>query len=215
MGDSDVGLDIAPLRPPPGMGDFNTWYAHELILIQISIFTVRKCFDCAYANQWRYHFVNTPDYYYLPESSESWFCAGGASPPRACISNDFTHSEDWSRCVCKKGTYLNPINSSSCLQCPAGHYCTNGTMVQCPDHHLKVETGQTACNVCASPPSRQGVYNECEPNKQLQMCLRSVLGSQSTPLQSKCLECSKCKRLYADETDGQVDCYKSYIKGIY
>ena len=174
-----------------------------------------ECFRCEYANQWRHHYKDTPRYYYLPVESDSWFCAGGDEPPRACISNDFTHSDDWSRCICKPGTYPNPSNGTQCLPCPAGHYCTNGTKTQCPDHYHQPETGQTSCILCASLPSRFGVYNNCEPNKQLEMCLTSVPGSQDKPLPSKCVECSKCKRLYARDVSGQVDCYISYIKGGY
>lgn len=173
------------------------------------------CFACSLANQWRNHYQNTtdPKKYSLPINAESWSCAGGDEPPKACPNRLFTNSPDWSECICKDRTYRDPANATNCLVCPAGSYCVNDKKTQCADHYYQSDTGQTACTMCASTPDKNGMFNVCEANRQLQMCLQSNPETQSRALRDNCVVCSKCKKLYSTVSAGQVDCYRSYRGG--
>ena len=175
---------------------------------------MERCFACDQAKLWPQHYLDTELSYTLPQNTKEWYCAGGIDPPRACPSPALVHSDDWSTCVCPDSTYPNPSNSSECIKCEKGHYCTKGKIIKCNDHYFQANTGQTACELCASTDDITGIYNFCEQNKQLQICNTSVPGTQNQPLPFNCVECSKCKRLYSSEAEGQLHCYRSYRAGI-
>lgn len=174
---------------------------------------VGTCFACEQARQWPQHYLNTPKAYTLPPNVKAWKCPGQDYAPVSCPSNQFTHSDDWSECICDGATYPDPTNSSSCIPCLAGHYCLKGKIYSCPDHYYQAETGQSACVQCASRPDLTGEYSLCENNKQLQMCDRKITGTQNRPLFDNCVECSKCKKLYSTIESGQLSCYRSYKAG--
>ncbi len=174
---------------------------------------VGTCFACEQARQWPQHYLNTPRAYTLPANSKAWKCEGGDKAPIACLSDQFTHSDDWSECICDGATYPDPTNSSVCIPCPVGHFCVKGKKTQCPDHYYQANTGQSACIQCASRPDISGEYSFCEGNKQLQKCDRNKIETQNQPLVNNCVECSKCKRLYSTVQSGQLDCYRSYKAG--
>ena len=175
--------------------------------------TVGKCFACELARQWPQHYLDTPRAYVLPPNTKAWKCRGKDFAPEACPSNQFTHSDDWSECICDGATYLDPQNSSACLTCPAGHYCVKGKKIQCPNHYYQSESGQSACIQCASRTDFTGEFSLCVGNKQLRVCDSKNIETQNQPLLQNCVECSKCKKLYSTIESGQVDCYRSYKAG--
>ena len=171
---------------------------------------VGKCFDCKLAINWRKHYELTGREYVLNDDVDSWYCAGGGYPPRACPSGDYTNTWDWSDCACKNGTYTDPQNSKSCIPCPRGRYCTMNVSRPCPMHYFQDDEGATACKPCASSADELGITNVCDLfNKQLRVCDPAHPETQSRPLVSNCMECSKCKVRYQAEIAGQVDCYRS------
>jgi hypothetical protein len=179
----------------------------------VRVFTVGSCFACEQARLWPQHYLNTARSYTLPPNIKAWKCPGRDSAPQACPSSQFTHSDDWSECICDGATYPDPKNSTLCIECPPGHYCVKGKKYQCKTHYYQPNTGQSACVQCASRPDKTGEYSLCEGNKQLQICDETKPYTQNQTLVNNCVECSKCKQLYSTVETGQLDCYRSYKAG--
>lgn len=189
------------------------WYIAILIMIY-EWAAVGACFACEQVRQWPYHYLKTPREFVLSPTTNSWYCPGGDEPPKTCPTDQFVPSTNWSQCICAGATYPDPTNSSVCIPCPAGHYCIGGQKIQCPDHFYQDNTGQSTCKQCASRPDVLGEYNNCNGNKQLQICDSKKIETQNRTLEDNCVECSHCKRLYSSTTAGQLDCYKSYKAGL-
>ena len=169
-----------------------------------------RCFDCKLAISWRKHYEKSSREYILNDNVDSWYCAGGAHPPRACPSGDYTHTWDWSDCACKNGTYTNPQDKKQCLPCPRGHFCTMNVSTPCPKHYFQDDEGASVCKPCVSSPGDLAVTDACSLyNKQLRFCDPIHPETQDKPLESNCVECSKCKVLYLPKINGQLDCYRS------
>ena len=169
-----------------------------------------KCFDCKLAINWRKHYQNSTREYILNDNVDSWYCAGGAFPPQACPSGDYTHTWDWSDCVCTNGTYTDPQDKRRCIPCPKGRYCTMNVSRACPKHYFQDQEGQSQCKPCASSADNLGVTDVCDLlNKQLPICDPLYPETQNKPLIQNCLECSKCKVSYQTPVAGQMDCYRS------
>jgi len=173
---------------------------------------VGKCFDCKLAINWRMHYESSNRQYILNDDVDSWHCPGGASPPTACPSNEYTHSPDWSTCVCPDGKYPDPTNILRCLDCTPGHYCTLSRKIPCARHYYQDEPRASQCKLCASSADNLAVTSICnELNQQLGVCDAANLGSQNRSLLLNCIECSKCRVTYRPSSNigGLQDCYRS------
>lgn len=158
------------------------------------------------------------------------YCPGHVAPPQIC-PEDKRSSADFSTCVCKDGMY---DNATSCLDCPAGHFCVNGVKQVCPTDHYQNEKGKSYCNKCLTlngDPVRQ-----CPPNSDQAPAKCQVITTYryeyqldaSTGVYSvvtvpseivttyveniECVPCSRCKnnvlqKYDSDSTIDYIDCY--------
>lgn len=134
------------------------------------------------------------------------YCAGGDAAPRNCKNNNFQHSTDWSKCVCKDGTYEE---GGDCKDCPTGHMCMNGEKITCPLHTFQDSIKATACKPCMQDRDGDLLYSGCPANNQRQWCQPGT----SVP---QCVPCTRCRKAYLTRNapqnpeDTEVDCYKNY-----
>lgn len=134
------------------------------------------------------------------------FFSGGKLPPVNCPSG-LLRSEDGAECVCKPGSYAN--TPTTCKLCEPGYKCAGGVRVQCPMHYYQSASGATECLACNSLGTRQGFYRCTVRGQLLKFCNPAVNGTQDRPLQTNCISCNRCRRVYANiEDDVLTECYR-------
>ena len=91
---------------------------------------VTKCLKGQYFNQSCKQCLPS---YYCPNGFDSIFCPAGSYCPLGslnatlCIIGSFSLAAASNCTLCPAGTYTSATGSSSCQQCPGGHYCPAGT----------------------------------------------------------------------------------------
>lgn len=209
-----------PLIKPTTRDENNTFfhnrnvpvYGHKDVGDAIIAFPdppVKHCFPCEYSRYNPLHYANTPKSSTLNQDINDWYCAGGESPPRSCHSNEFTVTAAHDKCECKPGTYLNPDTKNTCLLCAKGHFCVHNVSQACPMHQYQKSTGMSSCDNCVETGDEFGWYKGCGEGTQLQFCNPAYPESQNTVLEFNCLECSKCRKRYAEVVVEMRDCYKN------
>ncbi len=134
------------------------------------------------------------------------YCVGGADPPRNCPSADFQSNAASTACVCRDGFFLN--TNDVCQECPKGSFCVGGVRRACPKHTYQTATRATACVNCVATGDELGIYSDCGPGQQLEFCEEG----KATPLTENCRPCTRCRKAYLtrkQNTQGEVDCYRS------
>lgn len=132
--------------------------------------------------------------------------AGGTEPPQECVSRNFEQSADGANCVCKPGMYPQGLD---CVPCPAGFMCPSGLAEPCPMHHYQPALGATSCLQCSTTGDSNGFFRCVQRGRLLKFCDPGVSGTQNRALDLNCVPCNQCKRIYAEDTAGDLnECYR-------
>ena len=172
---------------------------------------VGNCYPCDSARFHREHFYGIAGKESIINLGKPFICPGKTDPPRNCKPgiDNLVANKDQSECVCEDGYYGS--EAAGCTACKEGHYCQNGGIKQCEDHHYQDISGASSCKLCSSSGNQNGFSNVCGAGRQLIQCLQTVPASQNQTLYSNCVQCRSCKRHYISSVAGQMDCYRSSL----
>lgn len=189
---------------------------------------VGQCFPCVQSyNKNHYNYPNAPECtqgavtntgvchiypsYFL--DYKRIYCAGGTAPPQYCPGG-YESSSDYSKCVCKSGTY--PDSNSECQPCPSGMYCVNGMAQHCEIDSYQSATGQSSCISCLNSVGTATWSCDREPNTAPARCELKYNVKSNTYLTmyingTRCVPCSMCRNPTVDKYSpfnlDLIDCY--------
>lgn len=178
---------------------------------------IGACFPCGYLRTVSYTGFHANDVVKSNRMTlfgEPTICPGNLNGnngiPQKCPAGTESDST-YTACVCPKGTYQNLTNPlADCVDCQAGHYCTDGRLRVCPDHQYQDDTGQTACRDCVKP-ARAGANGKpvlsCEGSERVRQCVGDNPAYHR--LFPVCTPCNACYRAFVNTGADKAPCYEA------